>query len=80
MAELEAQLSERKASITVASGKATWRQLQKGMTESDVEKLLGSPSKIDVFGSFTVWHYDYSSGGQVQFDGNSRRVTSWFEP
>lgn len=78
--DLEAQLSKRKVLIPVASDKATWRQLQKGMSEGDVENLLGSPSKIDVFGPFTVWHYDYQSGGRVQFDGDSRKVTSWFEP
>ncbi len=78
--DLEAQLSKRKALIPVASDKATWRQLQKGMSEGDVENLLGSPSKIDMFGTFTVWYYGYPSGGRVQFDGASREVTSWFEP
>ena len=77
---LEEQLRERQASNTVASDKVNWRKLKKGMSESDVEKLLGSPSKVDAFGPFTIWHYGFPSGGQVQFDGDSRTVTGWHEP
>ena len=79
VAALEDQLHEQ-APAGVASGKVNWRKLQKGMSESDVEQLLGSPSKVDVYGSFTLWHYGYPLGGQVQFDPNTRGVTSWHEP
>ena len=79
VADLEAQLRERSALAPVASDKVKWRKLQKGMPVGDVEKLLGSPSKVDAYGSFTVWYYgDYPVGGQVQF-GN-RAVTGWREP
>jgi hypothetical protein len=80
VASLEGQLQGRKAPLGVPSGKANWRQLQKGMSEGDVEQLLGSPSKVDVYGSFTVWHYGYPSGGAVHFDGDTRTVESWHEP
>jgi len=78
VADLEEQLRERSALAPVASDKVKWRKLQKGMSEGDVEKLFGSPSKVDAFGSFTIWHYP--AGGQVQFDGRSRAVTGWNEP
>lgn len=80
VADLEEQLRERSAPAPVASDKVNWRKLQKGMSEGDVEKLLGSPSKVDAFGSFTIWHYGYPSGGRVQFDGRSRTVEGWHEP
>ena len=78
--DLENQLRERSAPAPVTSDKVNWRKLQKGMSEGDVEKLLGSPSKVDAFGSFTVWHYGYPVGGQVEFDGSSRPVKGWYEP
>lgn len=80
VADLEAELRERKSVPSVPADKVAWRKLQKGMSEGDVEKLLGSPTKVDVFGSFTIWHYGYPSGGDVQFDGRSRTVNSWHEP
>lgn len=80
VATLEDHLRQRNAALSVLSDKANWRKLQKGLSETDVEKLLGSPSKVDAFGSFTIWHYGYPSGGQVQFDGTSRTVRGWHEP
>ncbi len=80
VADLESELRERKKAPAVPADKAAWRKLQKGMSESAVEELLGSPSKIDVFGSFTIWHYGDPVGGEVQFDGRSRTVNSWHEP
>jgi hypothetical protein len=78
--DLEVQLREQSAPVSVASDRVTWRKLQKGMSEGDVEKLLGSPSKVDAFSSFTLWHYGYPVGGQVQFDGSSCTVNAWHEP
>ena len=57
-----------------------WRQLRKKMTESDVERLLGSPTKVDNFGTFIVWAYDPPTGGSVQFDADSGKVEGWHEP
>lgn len=61
-----------------APDKANWRKLQKGMSEGDVEKLLGSPSKVDVFGSFSVWQYYGPSPGKVQFT-EDHKVDGWNE-
>jgi len=73
---LEAQLRERSAPTPVAADKANWRKLKQGMSESDVEQLLGSPTKVDAFGNFTIWHYGFA---EVQF--NSRHaVEGWHEP
>ena len=92
VAALEDQLRERNASHdlapalpappsaappTVASDKAKWRKLRRGMSEGDVEQLLGSPTRVDAFKSGAVWHYGWM--GQVQFDGNAR-LESWHEP
>ena len=79
VADLEEQLRERSALAPVASDKVKWRKLQKGMSQGDVEKLFGSPSKVDAYGSFTTWYYGYPIGGRVRFDG-SRAVTGWNEP
>ena len=77
VASLEAQLRERGVPTRVAPGKEGWRKLQKGMTESEVEELLGSPSKVNVFSTFSVWRYGV--GGRVQFD-DDKRVDGWSEP
>jgi hypothetical protein len=79
VAELESELRAKKVSAPVPADKVNWRKLEKGMSTIDVEKLLGSPTKIDTFPSFSVWHYGYPSGGQVEFD-NKRAVSSWHEP
>lgn len=75
---LEDQLRERSALAPVPSDKVNWRKLQMGMSEGNVEKLLGSPSKVDA-GSFTIWYYG-QPGGDVTFDGKSRTVMRWHEP
>jgi len=76
---LEDQLRAPAAPTGSASVKANWRKLRNGMSESDVEQILGSPSKVDNYGSFFFWHYDYPSGGHVKF-GRSRTVEGWSEP
>lgn len=79
VATLEEQLRHRAAAPTMPPDRASWRRLQKGMTEADVEKLLGSPSKVDAYGSLTVWRYGYPAGGQVRFDSRNL-VNAWSEP
>ena len=80
VASLENQLRERNASAPVASGQRNWRKLKKGMSEGDVEQLLGSPSKIDMLGPISIWYYDYPLGGDVKFDSDKHTVTAWSEP
>lgn len=77
--DLEDQINQRSVPAPGPAGKVNWRKLQKGMSEGDVQRLLGSPSKVDAFGSFTIWHYDYPFGGEVKFDRGSR-VNGWHEP
>jgi hypothetical protein len=77
---LEAKLQSRITPARAPSSKANWRQLQKGMAQGEVEQLLGEPTKIEVYQSFTVWHYGSPGGGTVQFDGDTRTVESWHEP
>lgn len=76
VASLEDQLREKNASAPVTAGKLNWRKLRQGMSEGDVEQLLGSPSRVDAFGIFTVWHY---GGGQVQFNAE-HTLEQWHEP
>jgi outer membrane protein assembly factor BamE (lipoprotein component of BamABCDE complex) len=80
VATLEKQLAERQVISSVPADKVLWRKLKNGMTQSDVEGLLGSPTRIDNFDLFVVWRYGDSMGGDVQFDGRSGTVTSWHEP
>ncbi len=81
VAALEAQLRERNAPASVPAGKENWRKLKHGMSESEVEKLLGSPTKVDANPSFFEWRYGNSrTSAHVQFDTESRKVTGWNEP
>jgi outer membrane protein assembly factor BamE (lipoprotein component of BamABCDE complex) len=80
IANLEGQRREGSTRPSVTNDKVKWRKLQKGMSEGDVEELLGSPEKVDAFGSFTIWHYGRTNGGQVEFGGESRTVRAWHEP
>lgn len=80
VATLEDQLRQRNGAVAIPPDKVNWRRLQQGLSEAEVEKLLGSPSKIDAFGLFTNWYYGYPSGGRVEFDGKSRTVSGWREP
>jgi hypothetical protein len=76
---LEEQLRQRNALPAAVTDKAGWRKLQRGMSESDVEKLLGSPTRVDAMGVYTFWHYG-PRGGRVTFEGSSRTLYAWSEP
>jgi hypothetical protein len=79
VASLEAQLHERPAAASqVAPDKANWRKLQRGLTEKDVEQLLGSPEQVDASQFVVMWQY--AGFGYVRFDGRSHTVDSWSEP
>jgi SmpA / OmlA family len=80
VAILEDELREETAPTPVASGTANWRKLRNGMSQEDVEQLLGSPSKVDANLYSIAWYYGYPSGGRVQFDARSRKVEGWNEP
>jgi outer membrane murein-binding lipoprotein Lpp len=57
-----------------------WRQIREGMSEQDVERLLGSPGKVVVSEYSFIWYYNYPSGGSVNFKGKTRKVGGWSEP
>ena len=57
-----------------------WRQLRVGMKEQQVEALLGSPSKVDMYSHQFIWYYNYPLGGHISFDSESRVVKTWNEP
>ncbi|WP_185752252.1 hypothetical protein [Pseudomonas fluorescens] len=80
VATLEDQLRQRNAAPSIPPDKANWRRLQKGLSEADVERLLGSPTKVNANLAFTTWEYGDSDGGYVQFDAKSRTVMGWYEP
>jgi outer membrane protein assembly factor BamE (lipoprotein component of BamABCDE complex) len=54
---LEEQLRQRSAPTPVSTDKMNWRKLQRGMSESEVEQLLGSPARVDATGGSTHWYY-----------------------
>lgn len=54
---------------------SSWRQLKRGMPESQVRSILGEPGKIDG-GTFAFWRY--KNGGTVTFYQD--KLDSWSEP
>lgn len=56
-----------------------WRQLNKSMSQSEVETLLGPPTKIENVSVLTFWHYGYPLGGRVTFNTNGT-IYGWEEP
>jgi len=60
--------------------KQNWRRLRKGMTKSEVRRLLGEAGKISanaILGD--TWYYPDAAGGRVRFDTGDR-LKSWSEP
>jgi hypothetical protein len=58
--------------------KKNWRLLKLGMTEDQVEKILGNPVK-HIQGVRTLWYYPSIYCGYVSFDENGR-LAGWNEP
>lgn len=77
---LEDQLRQRNAAPSIPSDKANWRRLKKGLSEADVERLLGSPTKVEANPVYTTWEYGDEGGGKVEFDAKSSTVEGWQEP
>ena len=79
VATLEDQLHERKSPAPDAPSAANWREMERGMSESKVEKLLGSPTRVDASSQFqTVWYYP--DAAWVRFRAGSRKVSAWRQP
>jgi len=63
--------------------KANWRGLRRGMTEREVEALLGPPTKVDIGPSLGYWFYSPTQGVQgpnVMFSADKMTVYGWTEP
>lgn len=58
--------------------RANWRLLRKGMSKTEVERILGEPPKVDVGSYFEHWYYPDALGGDVRFNSNGE-VDSWVE-
>jgi hypothetical protein len=54
-----------------------WRQLRQGMTEAEVERLLGAPGRVMESRALLMWEVGM---GSVHFDPKTRRVEAWSEP
>ena len=58
--------------------KKNWRNLSIGMTEKEVQELLGDPVK-SIEGVRTLWYYPNIYCGYVSF-GEDSRLIGWNEP
>ena len=54
-----------------------WRRLRRGMKMNEVRALLGEPERVDNFGSFTVWRWEFRAS--VEFDSGGK-LRGWSEP
>ncbi len=55
-----------------------WRKLKRGMTEEQVQFILGEPIK-SIQGVRTLWYYPSIYRGYVSFDDKGQ-VIGWMEP
>ena len=80
VASLEAQLLQKSAPVSaVPKGKEAWRKLKHGMSEADVEELLGSPKKVEATGTYIKWSYK-NPDAYVLFATQPRELRAWSEP
>lgn len=66
---LEAELAKTPEN-RVPRDRQGWRQLEMGMSEEEVEELLGAPGSVDADRRGVTWHYDIT--GYVDFDSRSQ--------
>ena len=77
---LEDKLNQRNAAPPVPSDKMNWRKIERGISQGDVEKLLGSPSRVEASVAFTTWYYGVRGRAQVTFSSRNGTVVEWIEP
>ncbi|MGD8229022.1 MAG: outer membrane protein assembly factor BamE [Desulfobacteraceae bacterium] len=58
--------------------KMNWRRLEMGMSQAQVQSILGEPTKV-IKGVKTLWYYPNIYGGFVSFD-QSGNIVGWNEP
>jgi hypothetical protein len=56
-----------------------WSALKPGMTEGEVQSLLGKPDRIEDRAQATRWYWNKGEtrGGWVSFDQESHKVIAW---
>ena len=67
--------------IQKSADKSNWRSLEKGMSHSAVQTLLGQPLQVEVVSgtTLTIWYYSKETWhSTVTFDENG--VNGWKEP
>jgi hypothetical protein len=59
--------------------RSPWALLRVGMTEEDVQDLLGRPDRIDDSPALARWYWrkNATKGGWIGFHPESRTVTEW---
>lgn len=58
---------------------ANWGQLRTGMSEREVEALVGHPESIDTsWATKRLWNYP--NKGQVDFERQTKSVQGWKKP
>jgi hypothetical protein len=77
---LESQQRETSTPTSAPAANTNWHRLKTGMSEVEVVKLLGDPSKVNTRESYFNWLYGSPASGFVQFDSKSRKVKSWSAP
>jgi outer membrane protein assembly factor BamE (lipoprotein component of BamABCDE complex) len=56
--------------------RVAWRRVREGLTESEVQALIGPPTKVFELAGKTVWYYYYPSVGAGSVFFSSRGVAS----
>jgi len=61
--------------------RANWKQLQRGLSRTELSHLLGKPRSELTLDRQTLWYYRYPGigGGSVMLDSKGK-VTGWQEP
>ena len=79
IAALEAQLNVTEQIEEPWKNSAIWQSIQNGMSEAEVEKLLGEPSRI-VHRVFTTWYYHPKSELHAFVWFDEGKVLGWEPP
>jgi len=79
---VELQKNPGKPAASAVAGwkdKANWRRLKKGMSKSEVERILGVALKVVANTHYgDIWYYPDMQGGNASFDIEGS-LTSWDE-
>lgn len=57
-----------------------WKKIKRGLTEQEIENLLGKPKTAVRVDNQLVWYYRYESIGSTVVFAQDGRVTGWQKP